>query len=158
MSREGRRARLEMGPELGAFSCMKKMFHLGLLPFLLASLVVVAEEPPSVPMVTPAEAAAQEGKEVKVKGRVEGQKTSAKGVTYLNFGAKYPNHVFSCVLRAKDFPSGPPMLEGKEVEVTGVIKMYEGKPSMDISSLDQIHVIEEPAATAPESKPSEPAS
>ena len=158
MSREGRRARLEMGPELGAFSCMKKMFHLGLLPFLLASLVVVAEEPPSVPMVTPAEAAAQEGKEVKVKGRVEGQKTSAKGVTYLNFGAKYPNHVFSCVLRAKDFPSGPPMLEGKEVEVTGVIKMYEGKPSMNISSSDQIHVIEEPAAAAPESKPSEPAS
>ena len=158
MSREGRRARLEMGPELGAFSCMKKMFHLGLLPFLLASLVVVAEEPPSVPMVTPAEAAAQEGKEVKVKGRVEGQKTSAKGVTYLNFGAKYPNHVFSCVLRAKDFPSGPPMLEGKEVEVTGVIKMYEGKPSMDISSSDQIHVIEEPAAAAPETKPSEPAS
>jgi DNA/RNA endonuclease YhcR with UshA esterase domain len=49
-------------------------------------------------------------------------------------------------------------LEGKEVEVTGVIKMYEGKASMDISSLDQIHVIEEPAATAPESKPSEPAS
>ena len=158
MSREGRRARLEMGPELGAFSCMKKMFHLGLLPFLLASLVVVAEEPPSVPMVTPAEAAAQEGKEGKVKGRVEGQKTSAKGVTYLNFGAKYPNHVFSCVLRAKDFPSGPPMLEGKEVEVTGVIKIFEGKPSMDISSSDQIHVIEEPAAAAPESKPSEPAS
>ena len=47
--------------------------------------------------------------------------------------------------------------EGKEVEVTGVIKMYEGKPSMDISSLEQIHVIEEAASTAPESKSSEPA-
>ena len=150
--------RLEMEPEMGASSYMKRMFLLSFLPFLLAFSVVVAEEPPSVPTLMPAEAAAQEGKEVKVKGRVEGQKTSAKGVTYLNFGAKYPNHVFSCVLRAKDFPSGPPMLEGKEVEVTGVIKMYEGKASMDISSLDQIHVIEEPAATAPESKPSEPAS
>ena len=100
----------------------------------------------------------QEGKQVKVKGRVEGQKTTAKGSTYLNFGAKYPNHVFSCVLRAKDFPSAPPSFEGKEVEVTGVIKMYEGKPSMDISSLEQIHVIEEAPVTAPESKPSEPAS
>lgn len=137
---------------------MKKIFRLSLLSLLLTSSVMVAEEPPSVPTVTPAEAVVQEGKEVKVKGRVEGQKTTAKGSTYLNFGAKYPNHVFSCVLRAKDFPSGPPMLEGKEVEVTGVIKMYEGKASMDISSLDQIHVIEEPAATAPESKPSEPAS
>jgi len=150
--------RLEMGPEMGASFCMKKIFRLSLLSLLLTSSVMVAEEPPSVPTVTPAEAVVQEGKEVKVKGRVEGQKTTAKGSTYLNFGAKYPNHVFSCVLRAKDFPSGPPMLEGKEVEVTGVIKMYEGKASMDISSLDQIHVIEEPAATAPESKPSEPAS
>jgi len=147
-----------MGPEMGASFCMKKIFRLSLLSLLLTSSVMVAEEPPSVPTVTPAEAVVQEGKEVKVKGRVEGQKTTAKGSTYLNFGAKYPNHVFSCVLRAKDFPSGPPMLEGKEVEVTGVIKMYEGKASMDISSLDQIHVIEEPAATAPESKPSEPAS
>lgn len=148
---------LEMGPELGASSCMKKIILFRLLSLCLACSTVLAEEPPIVPTVTPAEAAAQEGKEVKVKGRVEGQKTSAKGVTYFNFGAKYPNHVFSCVLRAKDFPSGPPMLEGKEVEVTGLIKMYEGKPSMDISSLDQIHVIEEAAAPAPESKTSEPA-
>ena len=137
---------------------MNHFMRIGFLFLFLASSLLWSEEPVSVPTVTPAEAATQEGKEVKVKGRVEGQKTSAKGVTYLNFGAKYPNHVFSCVLLAKDFPSGPPMLEGKEVEVTGVIKMYEGKPSMDISSSDQIHVIEEPAATAPESNPSEPAS
>ena len=137
---------------------MKRTILLALTPLWLASSVVLAEEPPIVPTVTPAEAATEEGKEVKVKGRVEGQKTSAKGVTYLNFGAKYPNHVFSCVLRAKDFPSGPPALEGKEVEVTGVIKMFEGKPSMDISSLEQIRVIEEAATPAPESMPSEPAS
>ncbi len=137
---------------------MKRIILFALTPLWLASSVVLAEEPAIVPSVTPAEAAAQEGKEVKVKGRVEGQKTSAKGVTYLNFGGKYPNHVFSCVLRAKDFPSAPPALEGKEVEVTGVIKMYEGKPSMDISSLEQIRVIEEAATPAPESNPSEPAS
>ena len=47
--------------------------------------------------------------------------------------------------------------EGREVKVKGVIKIYKGKPSMDISSCDQIHVIEDPAAMAPESKPSEPA-
>jgi hypothetical protein len=149
--------RLDLEFGLRACFCMKKPILLASTVLWLASLVVLAEEPPIVPTVTPAEAAAQEGKEVKVKGRVEGQKTSAKGVTYLNFGAKYPNHVFSCVLRGKDFPSAPPSFEGKEVEVTGVIKMYEGKPSMDISSLEQIHVIEEAASTAPESKPSEPA-
>ena len=137
---------------------MKRTILLALTPLWLTSSIVKAEESPIVTTETTAEAATKEGIEVKVKGRVEGQKTSAKGVTYLNFGAKYPNHVFSCVLRAKDFPSAPPSFEGKEVEVTGVIKMYEGKPSMDISSLEQIHVIEEAAPTAPESKSSEPAS
>ena len=149
--------RLDLECALKASLCMKKPVFLALTVLWLACLVVLAEEPPIVPTVTPVEAATQEGKEVKVKGRVEGQKTSAKGVTYLNFGAKYPNHVFSCVLRAKDFPSAPPSFEGKEVEVTGVIKMYEGKPSMDISSLEQIHVIEEAASSAPESNLSEPA-
>ena len=108
--------RLESRSGLGACSSMNHFMRIGFLFLFLASALVWSEEPVSVPTVTPAEAATQEGKEVKVKGRVEGQKTSAKGVTYLNFGA------------------------------------------MDISSSDQIHVIEEPAAAAPESKPSEPAS
>jgi DNA/RNA endonuclease YhcR with UshA esterase domain len=47
--------------------------------------------------------------------------------------------------------------EGKEVEVAGVVKMYEGKPSTDITSLEQIYVVEVAATTAPESKSSEPA-
>ena len=114
-----------------------------LSPVLAGFLVLThvhGEEVAVLPVVTPQEAAAQEGKQVKVKGVVDGQKTSAKGITYLNFGGRFPNHVFSCVLRSKDFPDGVPSYEGKEVEVTGLIKMYEGKPSMDIKSMDQIHV------------------
>jgi DNA/RNA endonuclease YhcR with UshA esterase domain len=110
------------------------------LAFFLVLTHVYGEEVAVLPVVTPQEAAAQEGKQVKVKGVVDGQKTSAKGITYLNFGGRFPNHVFSCVLRSKDFPEGVPSYEGKEVEVTGLIKMYEGKPSMDIKSMDQIHV------------------
>jgi DNA/RNA endonuclease YhcR with UshA esterase domain len=110
------------------------------LAFCLVLPHVYGEEVAVLPVVTPQEAAAQEGKQVKVKGVVDGQKTSAKGITYLNFGGRFPNHVFSCVLRSKDFPEGVPSYEGKEVEVTGLIKMYEGKPSMDIKSMDQIHM------------------
>lgn len=110
------------------------------LAFCFVLTHVYGEEVAVLPVVTPQEAAAQEGKQVKVKGVVDGQKTSAKGITYLNFGGRFPNHVFSCVLRSKDFPEGVPSYEGKEVEVTGLIKMYEGKPSMDIKSMDQIHV------------------
>lgn len=120
------------------------MKYPSILALSLVALTVVlarAEEGTTVPTVTPQEAVAQEGKQVKVKGVVDGQKTSAKGITYLNFGGRFPNHAFSCVLRSKDFPGGVPAFEGKEVEVTGLIKMYEGKPSMDIKSLDQIHVV-----------------
>jgi len=110
------------------------------LAFCLVLTHVYGEEVAVLPVVTPQEAAAHEGKQVKVKGVVDGQKTSAKGITYLNFGGRFPNHVFSCVLRSKDFPEGVPSYEGKEVEVTGLIKMYEGKPSMEIKSMDQIHM------------------
>lgn len=116
-----------------------------------------AEEPAVIPTVTPQEAATQDGKQVKVKGVVDGQKTSAKGVTYLNFGGRFPNHVFSCALRPKDFPDGVPAFEGKEVEVTGLIKMYEGKPSMDIKSLDQIHVVGGDSTASDKAAPASPA-
>lgn len=119
---------------------MKNILWITFLALSCLSLVH-AEDIPAVPVVTPQEAASQEGKQVKIKGVVDGQKTSAKGITYLNFGGRFPNHVFSCVLRSKDFPNGVPSFEGKEVEVTGLIKMYEGKPSMDLKSLDQIHVV-----------------
>ena len=48
--------------------------------------------------------------------------------------------------------------EGKEVKVAGLIKMYEGKPSTDISSVEQIYAFKEAATTAPKSWPSELAS
>ena len=118
---------------------------------------ICAEEPADIPLVTPQEASAQEGKQVKVKGVVDGQKTSAKGVTYLNFGGRFPNHAFSCVLRAKDFPDGVPAFEGKEVEVTGLIKMYEGKPSMDVKSLSQIHVVSGDSSGSGNPAPASPA-
>jgi hypothetical protein len=41
--------------------------------------------------------------------------------------------------------------------LTVLAATHEGKPSMDLSSLEQIHVIEEAASTAPENKSSDPA-
>ena len=124
---------------------------------LFTTGLVRAEEPAEIPTVTPQEAATRDGKQTKVKGVVDGQKTSAKGMTYLNFGGRFPNHAFSCVLRPKDFPDGVPALEGKEVEVTGLIKMYEGKPSMDIKSMDQIHVLGGDSAAPAKPAPASPA-
>jgi DNA/RNA endonuclease YhcR with UshA esterase domain len=104
----------------------------------------------AIPVVTPEEAAQHEGKVVTVKGKVDGQRTAASGITFLNFGGRHPNQIFSCRAFADKFPEGVPACEGKTVEVTGKIKMYEGKPSIDLSGPDKIKVLEsEPAAETP---------
>jgi len=104
----------------------------------------------AIPVVTPEEAAQHEGKVVTVKGKVDGQRTAASGTTFLNFGGRHPNQIFSCRAYTDKFPEGVPACEGKTVEVTGKIKMYEGKPSIDLSGPDKIKVLEsEPAAETP---------
>jgi len=105
-------------------------------------------------VVPPEEAAGQVGKTVTVKGKVDGQKSSKSGNTYLNFGGKFPNHVFSCLLRAKNFTDPIPTYEGKVIEVTGLVTLYEGKPQIELTSLSVIRVIEEvPPAEAPPGQP-----
>ena len=109
-----------------------------------------AEEPAAIPVVTPEEAAQHEGKVVTVKGKVDGQRTAASGTTFLNFGGRHPNQVFSCRAFADKFPEGVPACEGKTVEVTGKIKMHDGKPSIDLQGPDKLKVLEaEPATEAP---------
>jgi DNA/RNA endonuclease YhcR with UshA esterase domain len=93
-------------------------------------------------VVTPEEAGQHEGETVTVKGRVEGQRTTGSGTTFLNFGGRYPNQVFSCRAFAEHFPGGVPTCEGKTVEVTGLIKMYEGKPTIDLKGPASLKVLE----------------
>jgi len=115
---------------------------------------LLAEELVAPVVVPPEETAGQVGKTVTVKGKVDGQKSSKAGNTYLNFGGKFPNHVFSCLLRAKNFTDPIPMFEGKVVEVTGMVTLYEGKPQIELTSLSAIRVIEEVVpADAPPGQP-----
>lgn len=121
---------------------------------------LLAEEAVAPVVVTSTEVAAHVGKQVTVRGKVEGQKTSKSGHTYLNFGGRYPNHVFSCFLSAKNFPEAVPSFEGKEVEVTGLVTMYENKPQIEVSALSQIRVLPEEGESkeSPATKTTEPGS
>jgi DNA/RNA endonuclease YhcR with UshA esterase domain len=115
---------------------------------------LLAEEVVAPVVVPPEETAGQVGKTVTVKGKVDGQKSSKAGNTYLNFGGKFPNHVFSCLLRAKNFTDPIPTYEGKVIEVTGMVTLYEGKPQIELTSLSAIRVIEEVVpADAPSGQP-----
>ena len=136
-----------------------RMIRLLVLFIGLGCAGLLAEEAVAPIIVTPSEVAAQVGKVVTVRGKVEGQKTSKSGHTYLNFGGRYPNHVFSCYLSAKNFLEPIPSFEGKEVEVTGLVTMYQDKPQIDVSALSQIRVLEEEGSQgSPAKNPAEPSS
>ena len=121
---------------------MKHSLSLLVAAWILAVPGHAEEAKEEIPVVTPQEAAQHEGQVVTVKGKVDGQRTASSGTTFLNFGGRHPNQVFSCRVFADKFPEGVPACEGKTVEVTGKIKMHEGKPSMDLKGPDKIKVLE----------------
>lgn len=79
------------------------------------------------------------------------QVATPKGIrgnpTYINMGARYPNHPFTVVIWGQDamkFPMGTlKSFEGKEIAVTGLVEEYRGKPQIVVKEVEQIVVIEE---------------
>jgi DNA/RNA endonuclease YhcR with UshA esterase domain len=113
---------------------------------LLAKCLVLAFVllPPAcwarTPHITDRQAATHVGQRVVVEGKVVAVYTSQMGTTFLNFGAVYPRQDFSVVIPAAHslaFPSVQ-QLQGKRVEVTGVVRLYRGKPEMILRSADQL--------------------
>lgn len=66
-------------------------------------------------------------------------------ITYLNFGGKYPDHVFTVVIFAKDLPNFPytpsEHLKSKNVCIQGIITEYKGKPQIVAKFPEQIEVL-----------------
>lgn len=82
------------------------------------------------------------GREMTVEGVVSQVSTSSGGTTFINFGGRYPNHVFYGVIfrnSASKF-SGVRNLEGRSVAISGTVKLYKGKPQIILSSPNQIEV------------------
>lgn len=87
---------------------------------------------PPAAQITPEQAKSHIGERVTVSGVVAQVSASRKGHTYLNFGAAYPNQVFAAVVFASDASQFPDLrsLNGKRVAVTGLVKLYRGKPEI----------------------------
>jgi DNA/RNA endonuclease YhcR with UshA esterase domain len=94
--------------------------------------------------ITHAQAAAHVAQSVAVEGVVASVHTSRKGHTYLNFGAPYPNQDFTAMVYASNGSSFNDLdaLEGKKVQVTGVVRLYEGKPEVVLDAPAQLKVLE----------------
>lgn len=92
-----------------------------------------------VAVISPVEAGDYNGKTVTVKGFVADVYKSEK-VAYLNFVEKYPNNPFTAVIFARQFDDFPDIgkYRGKDVEVTGRVSFFKGKPQIIINNPGQL--------------------
>ncbi len=83
------------------------------------------------------------GESVTVSGKIVAVVKRPK-VNYLNFGNNYPNQTFTAVIFPDDADEFGDLNEfrGKEVEVSGVISLYKGKPQIILTSQKQIKIID----------------
>ena len=78
------------------------------------------------------EAAKHVGETATVADKVANVFESKAGNVFLNFGARYPNQVFTAFIpkdSADQFPNAKE-LDGRTVSITGKIVLYKGKPEI----------------------------
>jgi DNA/RNA endonuclease YhcR with UshA esterase domain len=94
-----------------------------------------------VAVISPMDAGNYNGKTVTVKGFVADIYKSEK-VAYLNFVEKYPNNPFTAVIFARQFEDFPDInkFRNKDVEVTGRVSIYKGKPQIILNNPSQLKV------------------
>jgi DNA/RNA endonuclease YhcR with UshA esterase domain len=98
------------------------------------------EETP-VAVISPLDATEYMGKYVTVRGFVADVHKSEK-VAYLNFVKRFPENPFSAVIFAREFEAFGDLnkYSGKDVEVTGRVSTYRGKPQMILDKPSQIKI------------------
>jgi len=113
-----------------------------ILSLLLYAIAARADKPI---VIKDSEATQYVGKAVEVRGRVASVTTSPFGTTFISFGGEYPNQRFAGFIAA-----GSPiaadqrltMIQGKTISITGIVRLRDGKPEIEIVSADQITGLE----------------
>ncbi len=99
----------------------------------------IADRKTPIATISPLEADKYHGKLVTVKGFVADIYQSEK-VAYLNFVEKYPDNPFTAVIFASKFADFPDIgkYKNKNVEVSGYISQFKGKPQIILNDPKQI--------------------
>jgi endonuclease G len=85
-----------------------------------------------------------EGQLIRVCATVTGThiSTGKSETTFINFGEPFPKHFFSLVIFQKDAESfsykPAEFMNGKNICITGKVKLYKGRPEIIISNEKQI--------------------
>lgn len=89
--------------------------------------------------ISPADALDHIGRKVDIRGTIDQLKKTEK-VIYLNMDGKYPDNSFTAVILAKDFGNFTNLdsLLGKEVIVSGVVKLFKEKPEIVLEKQEQL--------------------
>lgn len=93
------------------------------------------------PSYTDIEAGKHAGEVATVTGKVFSVYTSSGGTTFLNFGARFPNHTFSGIIFSSNQAAvgDVKQYDGKEVALSGRIELSKDqKPQIVLSRADQI--------------------
>lgn len=110
-----------------------KIAHL-FIGFFLFSTPVLAQT------ISPQDALSHVGNSVIVRGIVDEVHTSNRGNVFLNMGGHYPNQAFTGFIRAGDVGQfhNIQSYQGKTVNISGTIKLYKGKPEIELRSASQL--------------------
>lgn len=90
--------------------------------------------------ISPGEAKTHAGQVVTVEGDVSEVYTTASGAIFLDIGGRYPDNAFAAVIFKDDAGKFPDTvsLSGKTVQVTGAIRLYQGRPEIILNDPAQI--------------------
>jgi DNA/RNA endonuclease YhcR with UshA esterase domain len=111
---------------------------IAILALLLCVFIAHADKPI---VIKDSEAMEYVGKEVEVQGRVASVTTSPFGTTFINFGGEYPNQRFAGFIAAGSAIADDQrltLIQGKTISITGIVRLHDGKPEIEIVSADQI--------------------
>jgi DNA/RNA endonuclease YhcR with UshA esterase domain len=95
----------------------------------------------AVDTIAPCDAGGHVGQTVTIAGSVSEIHHSASGrAIFLHMGGSFPGNCFTAVVFKDDFTKFPGMdsLRGKNIEVSGAVKLYQNKPEIILNDPGQI--------------------
>jgi hypothetical protein len=122
---------------------MNAFFRMVLLAAVICGWDPITARAQTTTVIPFAEAPQHVGQHVTVEGVVAKVFTSRNGNTFLDFGAAYPNELFTGWIPQNSALSADPALwslRGKKVKLTGIVELYHGKPEIKIVSTNQLEI------------------
>lgn len=116
------------------------------LLFALAMLPAAAADAPAA-RIPASEAAQHVGETTTVVGVLNGFHFGGRRQpTYWNIDGRYPDNLFTAVIPAShagEFPNAKPLI-GRVLAITGTIELFNGKPQIVLTNINQVQVARQP--------------